>query len=200
MSINLKTPSRRDRNKQEVRARLLDSAVRMFAERGYAETAISDIADEAEVSRATAFNYFPRKEDYFFAWAEARRAEVRTVLAAETVAAQDAAMRLLRSFETLADAYEQDARLSRPLTREWLKAGGPLMSRASESSQLVTELLIQGQANGDIRKDVDATEAGFIVLDVYLGTLYRWARAEDDTTLKAPLLRALRLVLSAMRP
>ncbi len=197
MSINLKT-SRRDRNKQDVRARLLTSAVRLFAEYGYAETSITDIAEQADVSRATAFNYFPRKEDYFFAWTETRRAEISAVLLATDMAGLDTATRLLRSFETLAESYETDAHLSRPLTREWLKAGGPLMSRAWDSAQLVTEALAQGQGLGDIRKDIDATQAGFVILDVYLGTLYRWAGAESYAPLKTPMTQGLSFLLKAM--
>ncbi len=198
MSINLENPSRRDRNKQEVRARLLDSAVRLFAEHGYADTAVSDIADRANVSRATAFNYFPRKEDYFFAWAELRRGEARAALAADDMSGSSTVARLMRVFETLADSYERDAAFSRPLTREWLMAGGPAMARASESAEMVTDILLQGQAKGDISKHIDASEAGLMMLDLYLGALYRWARGDEEGPLKAPLTQALALLLSAM--
>jgi len=53
--------SRRDRNKLRTRARILDAARRLFTERGVAGTTIEDLADLADVARATFFNYFPSK-------------------------------------------------------------------------------------------------------------------------------------------
>ncbi len=37
--------------------------MKLFAERGYADVTVADIADAAEVSRATVFTYYPAKED-----------------------------------------------------------------------------------------------------------------------------------------
>jgi AcrR family transcriptional regulator len=41
---------------------IADSAARLFAERGYEQVAVSDVAREAEVSEQTVYNYFPTKE------------------------------------------------------------------------------------------------------------------------------------------
>ncbi len=195
--MNIDAMSRRDRRKEEVRARLLDCAVRLFARQGFAETSVSDIADAADVARATAFNYFPRKEDYFFAWMEARRTQIRTAVAAEADNGRDTAAQLLHGFSVVADLYEADATASRALTRAWMTAGGPLIGGAAESAAVIVEALKQGQDRGDIRLGIDAEQAGFMVLDVYLGTLCRWAAA-GDAPLKGPLLAALELLLSAL--
>lgn len=55
-------PGLRDRKKVRQRESLVDAATRLFELRGIDATSMDDIADAAEVSRATVFNYFPYKE------------------------------------------------------------------------------------------------------------------------------------------
>jgi AcrR family transcriptional regulator len=56
----------RERKKLATRGALRDSAMRLFAEQGFAKTTIDQIADAADVSRATFFSYFPSKEEIVF--------------------------------------------------------------------------------------------------------------------------------------
>ncbi len=56
----------RERKKRATRAAIHHGAMRLFAERGFAGTTIDDIADAADVSRATVFSYYPAKEDIVF--------------------------------------------------------------------------------------------------------------------------------------
>ncbi len=188
--------SRRERRKQDVRARLLDSAVALFVERGFDATSVSEIAERADVARATAFNYFPRKEDYFTGWMEARRDAFRAVFADPALAGLATPARLARGFAAVGGFYEADP-AGRPMVREWLRAGGPVLAQASDSAGFVATMLTEGQDAGDIRPDLDTALAGRMVLDVYLGALYRWAGAGDDAALAEPLARTLALLLDA---
>jgi len=43
--------------------KILDSAVEIFAEKGYSATTTSEIAKKAEVAEGTIFRYFPKKKD-----------------------------------------------------------------------------------------------------------------------------------------
>lgn len=55
-------PGLRERKKARTRQAIADAAARLFAERGYEQVAVSDVAREAEVSEQTVYNYFPTKE------------------------------------------------------------------------------------------------------------------------------------------
>jgi AcrR family transcriptional regulator len=59
----LTVPGLRERKKQKTKASIQREALRLFKKHGYEETTIEDIADAAEISPSTFFNYFPTKED-----------------------------------------------------------------------------------------------------------------------------------------
>jgi len=52
----------RERKKQQTRQLIAQTAARLFAERGYEQVAIVDVARAAEVAEKTVYNYFPTKE------------------------------------------------------------------------------------------------------------------------------------------
>jgi AcrR family transcriptional regulator len=60
-------PGLRERKKRQTRQLILDTAARLFVERGFDRVTVTEIARAAELSEMTVFNYFPTKEDLVFA-------------------------------------------------------------------------------------------------------------------------------------
>ncbi|WP_410667975.1 TetR/AcrR family transcriptional regulator [Amycolatopsis sp. cmx-4-68] len=58
--------SLRERKKLLTRQALIDAAAAMFAERGFDQVTVAEIADAANVAAKTVFVYFPTKEDLVF--------------------------------------------------------------------------------------------------------------------------------------
>jgi AcrR family transcriptional regulator len=58
--------SLRERKKAQTRDRIVREALRLFADNGYQQTTIAQIAEVAEVSPRTVSTYFPAKEDIVF--------------------------------------------------------------------------------------------------------------------------------------
>ncbi len=56
----------RERKKRQTREAIAKTALRLFAERGYDEVTVADVAAAADVAVTTVFNYFKTKEDLFF--------------------------------------------------------------------------------------------------------------------------------------
>ncbi|GAB7030988.1 TetR family transcriptional regulator [Streptomyces sp. NPDC021749] len=56
----------RERKKRQTRQYISDMATGLFLERGFDAVTIAEIAEAADVSVNTVYNYFPAKEDLFF--------------------------------------------------------------------------------------------------------------------------------------
>jgi AcrR family transcriptional regulator len=59
-------PGLRERRRQETRARIVDAAEELFAERGFDAVSVMEIARRAKVVEKTVFNHFPVKEGLVF--------------------------------------------------------------------------------------------------------------------------------------
>lgn len=59
-------PGARERKRQETRARIVDAATELFAERGFDSVSVMEIAKRAGVVEKTVFNHFPVKEGLVF--------------------------------------------------------------------------------------------------------------------------------------
>ena len=66
MSPTARVPARRERKKAETRREIAGAARRLFAERGFDAVTVAEVAEAADVSAKTVFNYFPIKEQLFF--------------------------------------------------------------------------------------------------------------------------------------
>jgi AcrR family transcriptional regulator len=71
----------RERKKQRLREQISGAALRLFAERGFEEVTIAEVADTADVSQKTVFNYFPTKEDLVYAREEEVEQQLREAFA-----------------------------------------------------------------------------------------------------------------------
>ena len=56
----------RERKKVQTRQLIIETAHRLFAERGFDTVTVAEVARAADVSEGTVFNYFPVKEDLFY--------------------------------------------------------------------------------------------------------------------------------------
>jgi AcrR family transcriptional regulator len=58
----METSGLRERKKARTRRHIADTAARLFAEHGYEQVAVTDVARAAEVAEQTVYNYFGTKE------------------------------------------------------------------------------------------------------------------------------------------
>ncbi|GAB3140691.1 TetR/AcrR family transcriptional regulator [Amycolatopsis sp. NPDC004378] len=59
-------PSLRERKQKQAREQIVEAAFQLFAERGFTDVTVTDIAERAEVGRTTFFRYFGDKQEVVF--------------------------------------------------------------------------------------------------------------------------------------
>jgi len=72
----MERPGLRELKRARTRNQIAQTAMRLFAERGFDGVTVAAVAAGAEVSEATVFNYFGAKEELFFAGMEAFEVEL----------------------------------------------------------------------------------------------------------------------------
>ncbi len=138
----------RERKKQATRRQIADVATAMFFMHGFDNVTVAEVAQAANVSKMTVFNYFPRKEDLFLdrhadLIAELRRAIAerpagQSVLAAVRQYQQD----LLAAGHPLSGAIEGVI----PFWRV-LHSSPALVSRLHEQAHEIQDALSQALAD-----------------------------------------------------
>jgi len=72
--------SRKEREKQRHRQEILAAGLRLFAEKGFHNVSMQEIAAAAEFATGTLYNFFASKEDLFFELMEASAADAWNLL------------------------------------------------------------------------------------------------------------------------
>lgn len=186
------SPNRRERRRRELRDRVYAAAIELFVTRGFEATTMDAIADEADVARATVFNYFPQKVAFLEEWGVRRRTRVTEDLDHADLATADPATRLARYLRELAHMNEEARAESIILMNASTHQG-----RALQDPALATELanlIREGQQAGIYRKDADATRAGHLLSAGYFATVTRWTEEPPPFDLTTELDSMLRIV------
>jgi AcrR family transcriptional regulator len=137
----------RERKKHATRTAIHDGAMRLFDANGFAGTTIDQIAEAADVSRATVFSYSPTKEDIVFGEAPQAIETLATALAEAPAGAIVGAVRdWLRQ---LTGWLEPDLLLQRRLAREVPVVGARRLQIFREFERIVAEALERELAPGE---------------------------------------------------
>lgn len=101
----------RERKKQETRFAIFRAAMELFVAKGFDQVSVAQVAEAANVSKVTVFNYFPTKEDLVMVpMAERMRDPGRPVR--ERAAGESALSALRREFIAELDRRESHVGLS----------------------------------------------------------------------------------------
>lgn len=153
------------RNAEETRDRLLDNALTLFSERGYAATGIRDIIEAAGVTQPTLYYHFADKQTLFCALIERYYGESQQRLE-EIVESQDDCVTRLRLFA--ANSFEsscQDPRVPRLMFQTYLgpripEIDGVLDNLTQRRFGLVVRIMKDGMTDGTLK----ASDAEFLAL------------------------------------
>ena len=161
-----------ERRPEERPNELLDAALRIFAERGYANTRLEDIAAAVGVTKGTIYHYFETKEDLLRQAIEHNHERVFLPLEKGIRERKGPVSTTIRLFLRRAFGGNMDQTRQSVLTllvqgvarevphvyQRWLEAG------PARAWQLLAELIEEGKASGEFRKDVDSEVAARVTI------------------------------------
>ncbi|HJN52439.1 MAG: TetR/AcrR family transcriptional regulator [Pseudomonadales bacterium] len=150
--------SRRERKKQETRYRILAVAGELLASQGFESTTLDQIAESADVSKATFYNYFPNKDALLQQIAEIEMADIGELLAVESGHLAGPLAMLKRTMELLYSDSSPVMIVVRHLLLDAVKHDGeiPAAVLAMRNHSDFLDLVQRAQDDGDLRSDLDA--------------------------------------------
>jgi AcrR family transcriptional regulator len=162
MESAVPTPTKlglRERKKQQTRDTIARVALELFAERGYDQTTLAEIAEAADVSPRTIFAYFDSKEEILFCDSPGQLEELRHALAQrpEGSTTVDALRDLLSSIK----APDELAILRKQIVRDSPALMLKMRARVAEAEPVLAESFAKdlGSEPNDIRAVLIAASA-----------------------------------------
>ncbi len=151
--------SRRELRKREVRARITESAIELFGEKGCDDVTVEEVCARADVARKTFYNYYPSKQALIRELSDALLLDETWNLIEMAIESRaSTADRLRFVFEQMAENLANFAMLERTLVRQALldlnadPGTGSEQLRQENAAFLL--LLRAGLDNRDVRRDV----------------------------------------------
>jgi AcrR family transcriptional regulator len=154
-----------DGNLNPKKRRIVEAAVRVFAQKGYACATVADIAATAGIGKGTIYEYFASKEDLFFAVFEWFR--MQTGAAAKVnvaVLGGTAAQRLQAVSDSLMGVWAEIADVFTLTMEFWAASSSSQMqgrfkenfrSMYQEFRSIVNALIREGIQRGEFRSDIN---------------------------------------------
>lgn len=198
MEEQVPVADRQAERRRSTRRKILDAAVRIFAEKGYHDTAVDDIVRASSTSKGAVYFHFPNKQGIFLALVEyladqvIDRMEVSIDSEKGGIAKVDAALRTALEF------FGSHRNLARILLVEVVGLGHGfhprLLGLRVRFTSLIKKHLDKAVADGSIPPQ-DTEVAARVWIGALTELAVRWLYAEGDEPLEKqlPALRALLL-------
>lgn len=191
----------RDRQKLLTRARVVDAARALFAEKGYEQATIRDIAARAGVAPGSVFTTFATKADLLLEIVFTRYLTLAESLSGSLAQEPDPIERLV-AIARIAYSYElsEPRLLAETIGASWtwsIATDEEHRQRLAPLVGLVEKALRDGVANGSVSKSLDIALASEMIFAMYLRN-YRLALfdAHDAHALTERFRRQVHLILS----
>ena len=204
--------SLRARKKRETRRRVIAAAKSLLKEKGYESTTVEDIAEKAQISRMTFFNYFSGKEKLLEALATEIFAENEAVLECILASAATIDEHLPQELEELLELiirYRGFLTVVLKYTRLFSNYYYFNTTSADIESETPAryyqsqfQLVNQAQAAGSIRNDIPTSEIFYSYLALRNDVVGRWLMQKNPSgeVLKRHFRMAMAIFLQGLKP
>jgi AcrR family transcriptional regulator len=169
---------KREQHKQQTRSAILEAAMRLFTEKGYERTSITDLAREAGIGKGTIYSYFRTKSEIFLAFCEEQLEAVRTAIVQTELSSMSLLDRLIAVYAADFRFIHRNPEFGRLLMRETFFPTDLNLEQSRRLDDryiaLLVPLLKKAQARGELRCDVELTLVLGHFYGIYNITVSAW--------------------------
>ena len=164
----------------EKRTRVIDAATKEFAKKGYHDASVSSIAAKANISVGAIYKYFENKQDLFLTIIDESIVRIENLLLGLAKTDEDVMIKVEKILREIISVSREDGVLINLYNSMTSINDKKLASQfAKEMEQIIAEIytqaIIEGQANGEIRKDIDPKVAAFLIDDLFMSLQFSFA-------------------------
>ena len=181
--------SRAERQRLQLQAEIIEAAFIEFSERGYHQTAISDIAKRLGIGHGTFYRHFQNKRDIL------EKVIIDTMLKISALLAKENAPSAVTSLQAYREQCERISARFREFAQANPRALRLILLEATSIDQQMTErvssllnmsglitasYLKNGVERGFFRKDLDTEATGHAIIGMIIGGAMRFLSAPQD--------------------
>lgn len=197
--------SRRERKKRALRAQIHRAAVGLFMDKGYEETTISEIAEAADVGRATFFNHYPSKEAILHEIGREAIEYAQRIFDREfRRKSGPAADKIRRSLQRFARVVERNPKYYQSVFLDVMRSQAGFAGRnANTNDHLIDALaahLRAEQRRGELDSSLDAEQLAEMLTGIYMYTILSGIRRGLGGSLVERMARAVDVFLRGCLP
>ena len=180
----------KDQSKKE---KVIQAAIKLFSEQGYHDTAVSEIADEAEVAKGTVYWYFDSKEQLFWGIIVSELESLNTQLKKKLNAEHQSSIDKIESVIRLYLEFFKNGKETAKMIQECSVNPGEyfyneMYKLRNEAVDYLAEIIKVGQKNGEIKEDIDQEEVANFILGSIFGSYNPHAYKLKDIEAKVDLV------------
>jgi len=190
------------RERPTTRARILDAAVEVFAQKGYYQTAVDDIVRASSTSKGSFYHFFPSKQGIFEALVDKLNRHLVERVERSIEQEHGALRKVDAALRAVVDEFARHRRLARILL---IEAAGlshafneRLFSLHSQFARLIQQHLDRAVQEGSI-PPVDTELAAYVWLGAINEIVLRWLHSNQPQNLEDALPQLRMILLSSIR-
>ncbi|MEE9502674.1 MAG: TetR/AcrR family transcriptional regulator [Candidatus Aminicenantaceae bacterium] len=194
-------------DKEEKKTQILEASIRVFAEKGWNKTKISDIAEAADIGKGTVYEYFRSKDEVFAASFRYFMAQAETIVAGRLTPIDDPLERLWAYFSSWADILESEyvdyLEIVIDFWAEGIRSKGRFSSvdlmRVYYDNRTFIEGLLEECIAQDKIKPIDTKIVASIIIGALDGLMLQWIMDRNVFDLKKAVRSTARLIIDGMK-
>ena len=189
-----RTNTMRQEQAQETKNRIYNSAIELMERDGFENMTIADISEKAGVSVGAFYHYFDSKND-ILAEIFHRADEYFSTQVVTSLSKASIPEKIVEYFDyyakfNIASGVETTQQLFNPKIKFFIMEGRPML-------EILKDLIRKGQANREIRGDMDALELVRYLFIMARGVVFEWSLYDGEYDLQATMHRYMeKLVLT----